>query len=148
MSLFIVCAEIVGTVSPIAATDEMHQHSDVGKHVSKYMICVQFNSIFCAENEVIVDETENQGSNYVLFLIVYINFTDFQDVILPPKLKKRGRPKGAEKTIIGLPRKKKKSNKSVPFLKKLPVDRERGIIFIHVQCKILLTQYSYPSMVC
>ena len=47
---------------------------------------------------------------------------------MPPKLKKRGRPKGVEKTIIGLPRKKIKTNKSTPFLKKLPVDRERGII--------------------
>ena len=33
-----------------------------------------------------------------------------QDVILPPKLKKRGRPKGAEKTVVGLPAKKGKLN--------------------------------------
>ncbi|XP_065893104.1 uncharacterized protein [Dysidea avara] len=56
------------------------------------------------------------------------NDDEFQDVTLPPKLKKRGRPKGAEKTVIGLPRKKKRLDKPVPFLKKLPLDRERVIL--------------------
>ena len=41
-------------------------------------------------------------------------------------MKKRGRQKVAEKTVIGLPRKKKRLDRPVPFLKKLPVDRERG----------------------
>jgi len=45
---------------------------------------------------------------------------------LPPKIRKRGRPKGLEKTVIGLPRKKKCRNKTLPFLKKLPVDRDKG----------------------
>lgn len=46
---------------------------------------------------------------------------------MPPVLKKRGRPKGAEKTVIGLPRKKaKKESRPVQFLKKIPIDRERG----------------------
>ena len=64
----------------------------------------------------------------ITVFLIFTTFIEFQDVTLPPKLKKRGRPKGAEKTVIGLPKKKKKSNKSVPFLKKLPVNRERGII--------------------
>ena len=45
---------------------------------------------------------------------------------LPPKLRKRGRPKGAEKTVIGLPRKKHRGNKPVPFAKKQPSDKEKG----------------------
>ena len=49
-----------------------------------------------------------------------------ENVRFPPKIKKRGRPKGAEKTVIGLPRKKKKMDKPTPFLKKHPIDKERG----------------------
>ena len=48
-------------------------------------------------------------------------------VKLPPKMMKRGRPKGAEKTVIGLPNKKRKLNKPLTFLKKPPVDREKGM---------------------
>ena len=54
------------------------------------------------------------------------NIVGLRDIKLPPKIRKRGRPKGAEKTTIGLPRKKKKENKPVPFLKKYPTDREKG----------------------
>ena len=40
---------------------------------------------------------------------------------MPPAMKKRGRPKGADKTVIGLPKKRKycQGNKPVPFLKKI-----------------------------
>jgi len=49
-------------------------------------------------------------------------------VKLPPNMKKRGRPKGIEKTVISLPcHKKTCSDKPMAFLKKQPVDRERGI---------------------
>ena len=42
-------------------------------------------------------------------------------------MKKRGRPKGADKTVIGLPRKKMRtSGKPVPFLKKSPKERENS----------------------
>ena len=44
---------------------------------------------------------------------------------MPPKMKKRGRPKGADKTVIGLPRKKMRtSGKKCHFLKKSPKERE------------------------
>jgi len=55
---------------------------------------------------------------------------EFKDVAMPARIKKRGRPKGAEKTVIGLPKMKKRSENPLPFLKKLPVDKERGIILI------------------
>ena len=42
-------------------------------------------------------------------------------------MRKRGRPKGAEQTVIGLPRKKRRGNKPLPFLKKSPSDKEKGI---------------------
>ena len=46
---------------------------------------------------------------------------------MPPKMRKRGRPKGADKTVIGLPRKKMRTGgKPVPFLRKLPKEREES----------------------
>ena len=48
-----------------------------------------------------------------------------QDIILPSKLKKHGRPKGTEKTVIGLPTKKRKAKSVISFLKKLPVEKKR-----------------------
>jgi len=67
--------------------------------------------------------------------LTYDAFTfclDLENVKLPPKMKKRGRPKGAQKTIIGLPRRKKKkscpeSDKPTAFLRKNPIEKERGI---------------------
>ena len=44
---------------------------------------------------------------------------------MPPKLRKRGRPKGAEKTIIGLPKKRRRIG-PVPFIKKIPLEKEKS----------------------
>ena len=51
---------------------------------------------------------------------------------MPPAMKKRGRPKGADKTVIGLPKKRKycQGNKPVPFLTKTPKEKDKGT-FIH-----------------
>jgi len=50
---------------------------------------------------------------------------------MPPAIRKHGLPKGAEKTVIGLPRKKLKGSvqikKPVPFLRKYPADQDTGM---------------------
>ena len=45
---------------------------------------------------------------------------------MPPSMRKRGRPKGAGLTVIGT-HKKRKQDKPVKFLVKLPAEREHGM---------------------
>lgn len=52
-----------------------------------------------------------------------------QSIVLPPKLRKRGRPKGASLTVIGLPRKKTcQTSKPVAFIKRHIREREKLIL--------------------
>lgn len=51
-----------------------------------------------------------------------------ENVNLPPKSKKRGRPKGSNSTVIGLPKKKSRYNTPTPFIKKSPSDRDLQIL--------------------
>ena len=44
---------------------------------------------------------------------------------MPPKLWKRGRPKGADKTVIGLAKKRRRLG-PVPFVKKMPLEKEKS----------------------
>ena len=37
------------------------------------------------------------------------------NIVLPPTMKKRGRLKGITQTVIGLPKKRARKNKCVPF---------------------------------
>ena len=55
---------------------------------------------------------------------------DLKSIKLPPEIRKRGRPKGADLTVIGLPKKKKctDSDRLVKFLKKSIEERERQIL--------------------
>jgi len=46
---------------------------------------------------------------------------------LPPKSKKRGRPKGSELTAIGLLKKKQKAGGPTAFIQKHPKEKERGV---------------------
>ena len=56
-----------------------------------------------------------------------VKVSGLENISLPPKQKKRGRPKGAEKTVIGLPVAKKAMKKGpLPFLKKQRKDKERS----------------------
>ncbi len=63
-------------------------------------------------------------------LLFQIN-TGVKNLKLPPVIKKRGRPKGAEKTVIGLPARKKfkgdQVRKPVSFLRKSPTNKDEGI---------------------
>ena len=65
---------------------------------------------------LVSQEEENQENNSILSLIK-----------LPPKMRKRGRPKGLANTVIGLPRKKAKGV-PVAFEKLLPQQREKIIL--------------------
>ena len=50
---------------------------------------------------------------------------DLAIVKMPPKLWKRGRPKGADKTVIGLAKKRRRLG-PVPFVKKMPLEKEKS----------------------
>ena len=58
-------------------------------------------------------------------------FSEFADVRMPPKMLKRGRPKGAGLTITGLPKVKKRkvdSRNLVPFAKLKPEEKDRLLL--------------------
>ena len=61
--------------------------------------------------------------NYVNFHSIWIQIFLISS---PPKQKKRGRPKGSDLTVIGLPNKKRKGNGPVPFIKKHPKEKEKS----------------------
>ena len=59
-------------------------------------------------------------------------YIDVGSLKLPPVIKKRGRPKGAEKTVIGLPSRKRfkgdQVRKPVSFLKKSTSNKDEGTL--------------------
>lgn len=59
-------------------------------------------------------------------LLIFHVHAELSKVLMPPKLRKQGRPKGAEKTIIGLPKKMFRIDKPLPFLRKPPRKKEKG----------------------
>ena len=66
---------------------------------------------------------------YMYVSVLYLTI-EFENLKPPPIMRKRGRPKGAEKTVIGLPRCKRfkgdQVRKPVAFLKKTTANREEG----------------------
>ena len=60
--------------------------------------------------------------NYTLYGIIELG-----TIKLPLKIKKQRIPKGAEMTVIGLTKRRKKHDKTLPFLKKLPQEREKSM---------------------
>lgn len=54
----------------------------------------------------------------------------YADIKMPPKILKRGRPKGLEVTVIGLPKTKKKKEQKhlIPFCKLTPAEKDRQIL--------------------
>lgn len=70
---------------------------------------------------------------------------DISSVVLPPKLQKRGRPKGATMTATSK-KKAKITIKTVPFGKKLPHEKEYGQCIS--LCVIMIVVISYFMLVC
>ena len=62
------------------------------------------------------------------YIVSLHNFNQWNvvDLVIPPKQQKRGRPKGAEKTVIGLPLSKKINKGPLSFLRKTSKDRKRS----------------------
>ena len=59
----------------------------------------------------------------------YVFYIDVSNLQLPPKMKRKGRPKGSGLTVIGLPKKKGRSDgKPIAFIKRHPKEKERGMI--------------------
>ena len=55
-----------------------------------------------------------------------MHLADLANIQLPPKVRKRGRPKGAALTVIGLPKKKGRMCKPQEFRRKSPREKEKG----------------------
>ncbi len=68
---------------------------------------------------------------------------DIGSLKLPPIIKKRGRPKGAEKTVIGLPSRKRfkgdQVRKPVSFLKKSTSNKDEGTLITTARPKTIMT---------
>ena len=64
------------------------------------------------------------------------------DIKMPPPIRKRGRPKGAEMTVIGLPKKRKMLTRPVPFLKRSPEEKESSTYFCCMNRQMLYFQVS------
>jgi hypothetical protein len=60
---------------------------------------------------------------------------DLNELKLPPILKKRGRPSGSERTVIGLPSKRMKKCSTIPFNKIKNTDRANIVL------KWIVTKY-------
>ena len=80
-------------------------------------------------------------------IIAKMSMLHFLGISMPPIMRKRGRPKGHEVTVIGLPAKKSKTKqastdhkeKVIPFIKLHTSVRERGMLNLHdlLWCGIL-----------
>lgn len=53
------------------------------------------------------------------------NLTDIATVKLPPRINKRGRPKGSELTVIGLPKKRLKEKSKPVIVSKLEENQQQ-----------------------
>lgn len=76
-------------------------------------------------------------------------------VKMPPKMRKRGRPKGAGQTVIGLPKKKGKSvtTRPKPFVLKSEWEKTRGMAkasctYLSLLMSSLSRLYSHAQLVC
>ena len=56
------------------------------------------------------------------------------DVKLPHPKKMRGRPRGGETMVIGLPKKQKIAARPVPFIRKSPQEKEASTYLLVTNC--------------
>ena len=63
--------------------------------------------------------------------------TPLEQLTMPPVMRKRGRPKGAELTAIGLPKRRRRDGPQ-KFRTRLPQERERGIYSIRAGLKKIM----------
>ena len=67
----------------------------------------------------------------------------FRDIKMPPKIMKRGRPKGAELTVVGIPKTKKRKVEGpilLPYKKLKPYDKERMILECVTKKRIVVAE--------
>ena len=70
-------------------------------------------------------------------------------VKMPPTMRKRGRPKGAGLTVIGLPKKKGKTTSGpTAFLLKSEWEKTRGKPYVNIYIHVTLSFYSNAQLVC
>ncbi|XP_047126936.1 uncharacterized protein LOC124808018 [Hydra vulgaris] len=72
---------------------------------------------------------------------------DLKEVLMPPKMKNKGRPKRANTTVIGVP-KKKNYLKPIPYIKLLPKDKDRFILTRIVQVPAVELALSGGKLIC
>ena len=71
----------------------------------------------------------------------------YLDIVMPPKMRKRGRPKGNETTVIGLPNKRSKTKgKLQPFIKLHVSVKEKSKFYCYIIDKLYF--HSYVEVVC
>ena len=102
-----VAARVVADVPPVAA----RVVADVPLHIPLAVVQPVMD-IMC----IVPDQQESQCLH-------------LHDIKMPPPIRKRGRPKGAEMTVVGLRKKQKMMTRPVPFLKKSPEEKESNTYF-------------------
>ena len=85
-------------------------------------------AVIILENEQLwIQYIKSTALFYGLLLLYTVDTTPcVSQIKLPAKIQKRGRPKGSEVTVVGLPKRKKSKNKPTALKKKHPKDQEKS----------------------
>ena len=106
-----------------------------GQAEASSQVCLVCNGIICLMLVLNFDHKFALTNIYHSYAVCFLDLPSpgLETMKLPCKMRKRGRPKGANKTVIGLPRKKSRGNKPVSFLYK----GVKQLLFIYyLLCKI------------
>ena len=71
----------------------------------------------------IVNLAEFSDTSSVISNLKFDEKLNINETSMPLKMKRKGRPKGAETTVVGIPKKKKLSTKPTPYAKLLPKEK-------------------------